>query len=247
MGRSFWNVRAQSGNTKAALRSVVAKAGMTRELAVRRSAATAFGRQSQVLKIAIEDLGLHVKASAPRRIPLLTELAPIVLLTDAAYECEKATFGAVIFDPVSMAMQFFGGTFAAQTVSDWRTDIRLRSGKAEEKDEQVICQAELAVIPLAIATWSSLVKSREILVFIDNNPACDALVHGISGSHASSEMVKTTRLMCARLACAPWFDRVPSPSNLADDPSRGIEKLLLAMGAQKVTPECSSSLPFCIE
>jgi hypothetical protein len=178
---------------------------------------------------------------------LLLELAPIVLLTDAAYESEKATFGAVLFDPVTMAILFFGGTFAAQTVSEWRADIRLRSGKAEGKDEQVICQAELAVIPLAIFTWSAIVKSRELLVFIDNNPACDALVHGISGSHASSVMVRTTRLMCAKLACAPWFDRVPSPSNLADDPSRGVEMALLAMGARKVSPVCNSSLPFCIE
>ena len=119
-----------------------------------------------------------------------------------------------------------------------------RTAKPETRDEQIICQAELAVVPLAISTWSSYLKSREVLLFIDNNPAKDALVHGVSSSAASSEMVRITRLLCAELASAPWFDRVPSPSNLADDPSRAEESKLLELGASRISPVCPALLKF---
>ena len=83
-------------------------------------------------------------------------------------------------------------------------------------------------------------KDRDALFFIDNNSSKDALVRGISASNASSKLVKATRIACARFAIAAWYDRVPSPSNLADDPSRKDYTVLYAMGATRVKPE---SLP----
>ena len=79
-------------------------------------------------------------------------------------------------------------------------------------------------------------RDRDALIFIDNNSSKDALVRGISASHASSLMVKATRLTCAQHAIAAWYDRVPSPSNLADAPSRREFEALLAMGAVRVAP-----------
>ena len=96
------------------------------------------------------------------------------------------------------------------------------------------------MIPLAVETWSHLLTQRDALFFVDNDPAKDALVNGISRSHISSEIVRACRIRCAALGLAPWFDRVPSPSNIADGPSTGEVELLTRAGAVRVAP---SDLP----
>ena len=48
-------------------------------------------------------------------------------------------------------------------------------------------------VPVALCTWEDKLAGRDVLVFMDNEPAKDTLIHGISGSAASSRMVKSTR------------------------------------------------------
>ena len=105
-----------------------------------------------------------------------------------------------------------------------------------EGKEQVICQAELLAIPVAFRTWEGHLAGRDVVVFIDNEPAKDALIHGISSSLQSSLLVRYTRILCARAAVGAWYERVASPSNIADDPSRGKFTALLAAGAIEVQP-----------
>ena len=42
------------------------------------------------------------------------------------------------------------------------------------------------------------------------------------------------RLLCTAKGVAPWFERVPSPSNIADPPSRGDFEELFQLGAIQV-------------
>jgi hypothetical protein len=101
----------------------------------------------------------------------------------------------------------------------------------EEGISQVICQAELAAVPIAMQTWIRHLENRDVLVFVDNDPAKDALIHGSSSSLSSASLVKTTRLIAAAHGIAPWFARVASPSNIADAPSRRDFAYLLQAGA----------------
>ena len=89
--------------------------------------------------------------------------------------------------------------------------------------------------------------NRDILVFIDNDPAREALIRGSSISADSASYVRGCRLLCAAGGLAPWYARVASPSNLADLPSRGDFRLLENSGAIKVEPAlvvCDPSLAF---
>ena len=90
---------------------------------------------------------------------------------------------------------------------------------------------------MAFETWTETIRHREVLVFIDNDSAPDALIRGFSSSEASAKLARAFRLRCAGLAAAPWFARVPSPSNLADAPSRGESSLLNATGAKPLQPK----------
>ena len=102
--------------------------------------------------------------------------------------------------------------------------------------EQVICQAELLAVPVALCTWADILWGRDVIIFVDNDPAKDALIHGISSSAASSRLVRFTRTFCASIGLGAWYDRVASPSNIADAPSRGQFEALLRAGASQVQP-----------
>jgi hypothetical protein len=145
-----------------------------------------------------------------------------VILADAAFESSGASMGAVLIDPSSGTYEFFGKWFHNDLVRKWQ----------KNGNKQVICQAELITVPIALQTWSAHLEQRDVLVFIDNDPARDALVKGCSTSDASAEYAMYCRILCSQLACAPWYARVASPSNLADHPSRGDFALLLKTGAR---------------
>jgi hypothetical protein len=127
----------------------------------------------------------------------------------------------VFFDPVSLRFEFFGKRCNDAIVSKWQ-----KGG-----NKQVICQAELIAIPIALATWQSELKDRDLILFIDNDPAREALIRGSSVSPTSSEYVHWCRMLCAGLAISPWYARVASPSNIADAPSRGRFEQLHSLGA----------------
>ena len=150
---------------------------------------------------------------------------------DAAAEGGAATYGAVCIDTVTGAFEFFAGTFSPAQVQKWKDECTARlercnegdlpnTGRREDKArQQIICQAELAVVPMAFSTWAELIAHRDVICFIDNDPAKDALILGSSRSDWSARVVRDTRKLCATLAAAAWYERVPSPSNVADLPS----------------------------
>ena len=188
------------------------------------------------LKEAIGHLAEHVQAAEPRSICLTRSEMPVILLTDASFDGGASGFGAVVFDPRHASFEFFGGTFATSTIDHWQRDGGITGCGEEVRKEQIICQAELAVVPMAFKTWENMLRNREVIVFIDNEPAKEALINCISASWASAVMVRDARRMSAALAMAPWYDRVASPSNLADEPSRGRFQRLLNLGAVQVAP-----------
>ena len=73
-------------------------------------------------------------------------------------------------------------------------------------------------------------------MFVDNEPAKDALIHSISASPASSRLVQFSRLFCARKALGALNERVASPSNIGDAPSRGRFSEFHCAGASEVAP-----------
>ena len=117
----------------------------------------------------------------------------------------------------------------------------MRRGDTSKKLLGGICQAELAVIPAAIYTWRKEWYPTDTFVFVDNNPAKDALVRGCSTSLVLAYIVKATRLLCTEFGIGVRYERVASPSNLADGPSRADDSELLALGSRKI---CASAPPF---
>ena len=191
------------------------------------------GESSTALISALDALRKHTIASVPRVVNLTRQVRPVILLTDAAADETSVSLGGCIFDEATGRREFFGCRLQGPILDEWRAE-----GK-----EQLICQAELIAVPIAIWTWRRYLLQRNVLAFVDNEPAKDALIRGTSSSQASSIMVQQTRIMCASFGTGPWFARVPSPSNIADGPSRKENRELFKLGAKHIVPALPSCFP----
>ena len=177
------------------------------------------------------ELGQLVAASIPRKILRTRTLPPVLILTDAAADGE-VTISGCLLDPFSGALHFFGALVAEVTVASWKAD-----GK-----KQVIGQAELLASPVAFYVWRVIIRHRDVLAFVDNDSAKACLVRGASLAMHSAEIAHEARLISAEYAVSAWYERVPSPSNIADWPSRRKVSALKKMGFTSSPIELSQRL-----
>ena len=113
------------------------------------------------------------------------------------------------------------------------------SGSLAERDpkergtrRQLVGQAELLPVVLAQHLWAPLFRERRALIFVDNDAARHAIIKGASPSGPSAILVDAFWTMEAELGAFSWIERVPSPSNPADAPSRLQFAELLRRGAR---------------
>ena len=163
------------------------------------------GQAVQSLK-SISHFLVHAK---PRTIQISDNVCPVCIFTDASYEEGKAQYGVVMFcDSKCYASS---GFIPEAVVSRWRSEV----------GDQVICQAELYPIVLVKSNFCKLLSNRRCLYFIDNDAARFGLVKMSSVSTASVQLIHLFYNIEAENPSYPWFARVPSASNPADEPSRG--------------------------
>ena len=137
-----------------------------------------------------------------------------------------ASMGAVIFR-AGRKPECFGTKIDPALVESW----------SATGGSQVIGQAELLPILIAITTWAQWLTDTPTICFIDNESAKHAMVAGYSPIHSSSAIIgEATAAMC-RIGCRTWFSRVPSASNPADGPSRlDFDFVKGSLGATTVDP-----------
>ena len=175
-----------------------------------------------------------LKSAPPREISALSGEMPIIC-TDACYEPGASSWvcglGGVLVLP-NLECQFFS---IELTVED-------RTKLGEPSRKQIIFEAETLAAVVALCLWMPLIKSRRLILFVDNEGAKFSLlkaasdnevVDGLSQLFASIEHESRTYL---------WLSRVASHSNIADEPSRGKCDNLLKVGAKHITDEASNAL-----
>ena len=105
-----------------------------------------------------------------------------------------------------------------------------------ETKKIIIFEAELLALILAFAVWQRHLVAVPLIGFVDNNSARDVAISG-AGRHAVACLLVDFLLKLEMSVCAsPWYARVRTPSNIADEPSRGDESLLVQMGSRRVDP-----------
>ena len=137
--------------------------------------------------------------------------ASVLIFTDAAYEDGLATWGCVVIDPLTDTSEVSGGAIPEKLVSCWQ----------QLAGQQVITQAEAFAVLLARKSYELLVRQRRVIFFVDNEAARYALIHGSSPSISFLKIVQAFHSCSVADSSIAWLERVPSPSNIADLPSRG--------------------------
>ncbi len=69
--------------------------------------------------------------------------------------------------------------------------------------------------------WASLPQGKQVVFFIDNNAVRDSLIECRSSSKIASCLLEHMFEEESQSSIISWFARVPSESNIADDPSTG--------------------------
>ena len=87
--------------------------------------------------------------------------------------------------------------------------------------KQLIAFLELWPVLLEFITYGQDIKRRRLIVFIDNNGVRDALIKGSLPLVDLFRMLSLCSLAVSINSLKVWFTRIPSASNLSDDPSRG--------------------------
>lgn len=161
------------------------------------------------LETALRELAWFFVHAPPRTFSFENCNEVVQLYTDGAFEAGSATCGAVVFSP-GFKPECFGFTVPKSLVSKWHA---LGS-------EHCVAQAEMLPALVAKVLWKPMLCGRRVIHFIDNQSVKEALTKGNTASLASLEILSATVRQEISNMSITWYSRVPSASNLADDPSR---------------------------
>jgi hypothetical protein len=178
------------------------------------------------MKVALKLTRKIIECSKPRKIDPWAEPECIHIFTDGALEGardEKATVGGVIFLPGHDEPRFFASAVPSVLLEHWQS----------RGSTKVITQVELCAVVVAKIVWSRFIATRKCIDFIDNDGTRECLVRSYSPSLNSQELLVQSVALDAESLAMHWYCRVPSPANVADDPSRLEYSWLEAHGATR--------------
>lgn len=147
-----------------------------------------------------------------RTVDVRGERKPVLIFTDAAFEGGVSTYGVVIVDEVSSKRDVFGGE-----IPQHLTDFWLQWGA------QVIAQAEALAMLVARIAFRSALHNRRVIFFVDNESRRYSCIKTLSDSQSLMCIIQLFHQSSEIDHAIMWVERVPSESNIADLPSRGLQ------------------------
>ena len=168
--------------------------------------------QIRALKVPLE----RYHDSVPRVLKLEGQKPPVLLFTDGA--CEEvsgelvATVGGVLFHPEEPLPRAFGCEVSEKVLESWMDADKVHP----------VSLTELYAVCLSRSVWKVRLDNQKVIVFIDNQGVLDACIKGWSGEEQMKSLLLQFEVVDGNNPFLPWFARVPSSSNCADYPSRGL-------------------------
>ena len=134
------------------------------------------------------------------------------IYTDGAFEPDgeiRASVGAVLVNPDGLVVECFGLKLPDSLTSEF------------EKDSQhPIYELEIFPILLALRVWQSHLLNAQIVFYLDNDAARSGMIRAEGSTRLAQSLISEFVKLEKQLKVFPWFARVPTASNPADDASR---------------------------
>ena len=161
------------------------------------------------------------------RVVTAAMLQTWVVFTDASFEhdsedIDKAGFGGVLVSPQGTPVNFF----SFELIGD---DLRYLNPAGKKT---AIFQCEFFAVLVAIQLWGEVLSSRQVVFYVDNDGVRDVLISCNTADPVGSVLLTSVLELEGALAISSWFTRVPSKSNIADNPSGGEITDLIALKAK---------------
>ncbi|CAE7578598.1 unnamed protein product [Symbiodinium sp. CCMP2592] len=163
----------------------------------------------------------------------------LFLFTDACYEPGAAWcagLGAVVFGPKGECLGFFSMCVGEQ--------VRKKLGEGMKKT--IIFELEFLALLVSLIHWKDLFRNRPLVCYLDNNTSRDVCISGRGKSVIAKALATALLSLEDAGEIRTWFSRVPSPSNIADKPSRELCEFLEINGATIVADDASQALRDCV-
>ena len=106
----------------------------------------------------------------------------------------------------------------------------------------MIGELETLAVAMSLLLWADHLDSTQLMVYIDNEGSKFSLIKGYSVSRAITAICALAATTLDEHYVLPWFGRIPSPSNLADFPSRQLKHPLLKQSAEVPKEEVEAVL-----
>ena len=167
-------------------------------------------RLSYGCSTALKFLRKRIAEGTPRAItPAIKDCW--LLFTDASFhEDGSGGLGGVLVSPSGSLRSWFSLPLGASEIAPL---LPLHSVNA-------IGELETIAVALALQLWCNNLASCCLVSYIDNEGAKFSLVKGCSRSPVLARICHWVATLCEKRTILPWFSRVPSPSNIADAPSK---------------------------
>lgn len=144
-----------------------------------------------------------------------------LFFTDGACE-EQSSVGGTLIHPNGKPILFFGDIVPDDIVALFC-----------QHSKHPIYEVETLAILVAILLWGAMVEHAQVVFYLDNDASRSGFIRGSGATEAADTMIRSFCQLENALNLRSWFSRVPSHSNLGDDPSRLQDSTLFALGAKK--------------
>ena len=178
-----------------------------------------------------KDLQERVLQAPPIEIPRV--LDTWFVFTDGACEgldSKSGSIGGVLVDPAGNLVKYF----SSEVPSSFMT-------KLCEASANPIYELELLPVLVAYLCWRPHLVSCQTVFYVDNDAARAGLTKAFGATQHAEAIVHQIMSLESETRNKPWYGRVPTASNISDDPSRMECSYLDSIGCQRCEVEWTSS------
>ena len=163
------------------------------------------------------------------------------IFTDACFELDHPSWpcglGGIIYGPNGLPIQAFSFCLTRSQMNVLGAAVK----------QTIIFEAELLALIVSFILWRNIVSCAPVVFYVDNNSARDVAISASGRSKLIAGLIEQLLKVEDVSSSFCWFARVPSPSNPADDPSRGEIQALSNSGVPfvevgDIVEECIATL-----
>ena len=135
-----------------------------------------------------------------------------IIFTDGAFEPtneQPASIGGILVHPSGKVVSYFGAYISGSLLNDFLAESR-----------HPIYELEIFPVVVAIRAWSKFIMGKLVVHYLDNDAARSAFIRASASTSLGTTLVTDYVNFEYKCRFSPWFARVASHSNPADQPSR---------------------------